>query len=171
MTFSRVNIRLFGESYRVTTSIWFKRPLKHSAHRISNQTEIVCIKFDWKSFWRKAWHSLCWKSYLNCVIILMLDEIPIKVGYWRKIFGYCLWSHILGFISELLLCSIEAAYAAFSQARPPGIIKGHYIEELYSRYGSQEDAPPPPPLPAWYTESDDGLGMGLFVVYALGIMY
>ena len=59
------------------------------------------------------------------------------------------------------ICSVEAAYAAFSQARPPGIIKGHYIEELYARYGAREDAPAPPPLPTWYTESDDSLGMSI----------
>ena len=58
----------------------------------------------------------------------------------------------------LLHCSVEAAYAAFAQARPPGIIKGQYIEELFARYGSREEAPPAPPLPTWHTESDDSLG-------------
>ena len=56
------------------------------------------------------------------------------------------------------MLSVEAAYAAFAQARPPGIIKGHYIEQLFARYGSPDDAPAPPPLPSWHTESDDTLG-------------
>lgn len=51
--------------------------------------------------------------------------------------------------------SIEAAVAAFSQARAPGIYKGDYLRELFSRYGDVEDMPPPPDLPKWCFEDED----------------
>lgn len=54
------------------------------------------------------------------------------------------------------LISIEAAVAAFSQARAPGIYKGDYLKELFSRYGDEEDTPPPPALPEWCFDDDDG---------------
>uniref|UniRef100_H2ZH28 mRNA-capping enzyme n=1 Tax=Ciona savignyi TaxID=51511 RepID=H2ZH28_CIOSA len=74
-------------------------------------------------------------------------------GYNRTGFLIC------SYLVEKLDWSIEAAYSAFSEARPPGILKSHYIEELFSRYGSREDAPGPPPLPPWHTESDDTEGV------------
>lgn len=56
----------------------------------------------------------------------------------------------------LFVCvSIEAAVAAFTQARPPGIYKGEYLKELFRRYGDVEDAPAPPALPEWCFEDDD----------------
>ena len=54
------------------------------------------------------------------------------------------------------LISIEAAVAAFSQARAPGIYKGDYLKELFRRYGDEEDAPPAPALPEWCFEDEDG---------------
>nr|XP_002130836.2 mRNA-capping enzyme-like [Ciona intestinalis] len=74
-------------------------------------------------------------------------------GYNRTGFLIC------AYLVEKLDWSIEAAYSAFSEARPPGILKAHYIEELFERYGSKDDAPGPPPLPPWHTESDDTEGM------------
>lgn len=54
-----------------------------------------------------------------------------------------------------LYVSVEAAVAAFTQARSPGIYKGEYLKELFRRYGDVEDAPPPPTLPEWCFEDDD----------------
>lgn len=51
---------------------------------------------------------------------------------------------------------MEAALAAFSQARTPGIYKGDYLRELFRRYGDEEDTPPPPALPEWCFDDDDG---------------
>uniref|UniRef100_A0A8C9TD69 mRNA-capping enzyme n=1 Tax=Scleropages formosus TaxID=113540 RepID=A0A8C9TD69_SCLFO len=50
--------------------------------------------------------------------------------------------------------SVEAAVAAFAQARAPGIYKGEYLKELFRRYGDVEEAPPPPPLPEWCFDDD-----------------
>ncbi|KAK9890515.1 hypothetical protein WA026_010591 [Henosepilachna vigintioctopunctata] len=50
-------------------------------------------------------------------------------------------------------CSLEQALTMFAKARPPGIYKGDYIEELYSRYDDVDDVPPAPYRPDW--ESDD----------------
>ncbi len=38
---------------------------------------------------------------------------------------------------------------AFANARPPGIYKEDYLQELFRRYGDVDDAPPAPPLPDW----------------------
>lgn len=54
------------------------------------------------------------------------------------------------------LISIEAAVAAFSRARAPGIYKEDYLKELFRRYGDEEDAPAPPDLPEWCFDDDDG---------------
>lgn len=56
----------------------------------------------------------------------------------------------------LSLISVEAAVAAFGQARAPGIYKGDYLKELFRRYGDEEDAPPAPALPEWCFDEDDG---------------
>lgn len=53
------------------------------------------------------------------------------------------------------LISVEAAVAAFSQARAPGIYKGDYLKELFRRYGEEEDTPPAPALPEWCFEDDN----------------
>lgn len=54
------------------------------------------------------------------------------------------------------LISVEAAVAAFAQARAPGIYKGDYLKELFRRYGDEEDAPAAPTLPEWCFEDDGG---------------
>lgn len=51
--------------------------------------------------------------------------------------------------------SIEAAVAAFAQARSPGIYKGDYLKELFRRYGDVEDAPAAPALPEWCFDDEE----------------
>uniref|UniRef100_A0A3B5JZ23 mRNA-capping enzyme n=1 Tax=Takifugu rubripes TaxID=31033 RepID=A0A3B5JZ23_TAKRU len=63
---------------------------------------------------------------------------------------------ICAYLVEKMDWSLEAAVAAFSQARTPGIYKGDYLRELFRRYGDEEDAPSPPALPEWCFEDDDG---------------
>ncbi|XP_055681575.1 mRNA-capping enzyme [Lutzomyia longipalpis] len=60
------------------------------------------------------------------------------------------------YLVERMDFSVEAAMKAFTDARPPGIYKGDYIRELYERYDDVEDTPPPPELPSWHLEYDDG---------------
>ncbi|GIY54817.1 mRNA-capping enzyme [Caerostris darwini] len=62
---------------------------------------------------------------------------------------------IVAYLIESLSWSVEAAIKYFSQARPPGIYKADYIQELFSRYGEIGDAFPAPPLPDWCNEDDD----------------
>ncbi|KAI8483746.1 hypothetical protein Bbelb_385380 [Branchiostoma belcheri] len=62
---------------------------------------------------------------------------------------------IVAYLVEKHSWSVEAAVQAFTVARPPGMYKGHYLEELFRRYGDPDDTPPAPPLPDWCTESDD----------------
>ncbi|XP_057678351.1 mRNA-capping enzyme isoform X2 [Corythoichthys intestinalis] len=63
---------------------------------------------------------------------------------------------ICAYLVEKMDWSIEAAVAAFAQARAPGIYKGDYLKELFRRYGDEEDAPAPPTLPEWCFDDDDG---------------
>ncbi|XP_077990812.1 mRNA-capping enzyme-like [Glandiceps talaboti] len=62
---------------------------------------------------------------------------------------------ISAYLVEKLDWSVEAAVATFAQARPPGIYKGHYIVDLFGRYGDKDDAPGAPELPDWCKEFDD----------------
>lgn len=62
---------------------------------------------------------------------------------------------IVSFLVEKLSWSVEAAVRKYAEARPPGIYKQDYLDELFSRYGDKDDTPPAPPLPDWCTESDD----------------
>uniref|UniRef100_A0A8P4K2P3 mRNA-capping enzyme n=1 Tax=Dicentrarchus labrax TaxID=13489 RepID=A0A8P4K2P3_DICLA len=63
---------------------------------------------------------------------------------------------ICAYLVEKMDWSVEAAVAAFGQARAPGIYKGDYLKELFRRYGEEEDAPPAPALPEWCFDDDDG---------------
>lgn len=62
---------------------------------------------------------------------------------------------IVSYLVETDEYSLDASLARFADARPPGIYKGDYIEELYRRYDDPDDAPEPPPRPAWCLEYDD----------------
>uniref|UniRef100_G3P095 mRNA-capping enzyme n=1 Tax=Gasterosteus aculeatus aculeatus TaxID=481459 RepID=G3P095_GASAC len=62
------------------------------------------------------------------------------------------------YLVEKMDWSIEAAVAAFTQARAPGIYKGEYLKELFRRYGNKDDAPPAPELPAWCFDDDNYVG-------------
>ncbi|KPP79283.1 mRNA-capping enzyme-like [Scleropages formosus] len=64
------------------------------------------------------------------------------------------WRVIYARLSPAPAPSVEAAVAAFAQARAPGIYKGEYLKELFRRYGDVEEAPPPPPLPEWCFDDD-----------------
>ncbi|XP_071959543.1 mRNA-capping enzyme-like isoform X2 [Antedon mediterranea] len=63
---------------------------------------------------------------------------------------------ISAYLVEMMDWSIDAAVGVFANIRPPGIYKGHYIVELFERYGEKEDAPPAPPLPSWCLEGNAG---------------
>ncbi|KAK7133559.1 hypothetical protein R3I94_015440 [Phoxinus phoxinus] len=64
---------------------------------------------------------------------------------------------ICAYLVEKMDWSVEAAVAAFAQARSPGIYKGDYLKELFRRYGDVEDAPAAPNLPEWcFDDEEDG---------------
>lgn len=67
---------------------------------------------------------------------------------------------IVSYMVERLDCSVQAALSAFTEARPPGIYKQDYINELFRRYDDEEDAPSAPALPEWCFEFDDSDGNG-----------
>ncbi|XP_060593527.1 mRNA-capping enzyme-like [Ruditapes philippinarum] len=64
---------------------------------------------------------------------------------------------IISYIIEQLDWSVEAAVQCYAQARPPGIYKQDYLQELFHRYGEVDDTPAAPLLPDWCDESEDGI--------------
>lgn len=64
---------------------------------------------------------------------------------------------IVSYLVEILDWSVDAAVQAYAAARPPGIYKQDYLQELFYRYGEIDDTPTAPPLPDWCNESEDGL--------------
>uniref|UniRef100_A0AAR2LDL0 mRNA-capping enzyme n=1 Tax=Pygocentrus nattereri TaxID=42514 RepID=A0AAR2LDL0_PYGNA len=62
---------------------------------------------------------------------------------------------ICAYLVEKMDWSVEAAVAAFAQARSPGIYKGDYLKELFRRYGDVDDTPSAPQLPDWCFEDDN----------------
>ncbi|KAK3589211.1 hypothetical protein CHS0354_020072 [Potamilus streckersoni] len=62
---------------------------------------------------------------------------------------------IAAYLVEKMSWSIEAAVQEVAKARPPGIYKQDYLDELFSRYGDKDDTPPAPPLPDWCDESEN----------------
>ncbi|XP_076223556.1 mRNA-capping enzyme-like [Nomia melanderi] len=62
---------------------------------------------------------------------------------------------IISYLVENDGTSVDAGLVEFATVRPPGIYKADYIQELFRRYDDIEDAPDPPPRPAWCLEYDD----------------
>ncbi|XP_076169407.1 mRNA-capping enzyme-like [Ptiloglossa arizonensis] len=62
---------------------------------------------------------------------------------------------IISYLVENDGTSVDAGLVEFANARPPGIYKADYIQELFRRYDDVEDAPDPPPRPEWCLEYDD----------------
>ncbi|XP_066252635.1 mRNA-capping enzyme [Euwallacea similis] len=63
---------------------------------------------------------------------------------------------IVSYLVEKMDYCVDVAIQAFADARPVGIYKQDYLDELYNRYEEIEDSPPAPNLPDWCLESDDG---------------
>lgn len=61
---------------------------------------------------------------------------------------------IISYLVEEMEMSVDIALADFRMARPPGIYKSQYIQELYKRYDDINDASPAPPRPAWCLETN-----------------
>ncbi|XP_052235215.1 mRNA-capping enzyme-like [Dreissena polymorpha] len=64
---------------------------------------------------------------------------------------------IIAYIVERMDWSVDAAVQLYAQARPPGIYKQDYLQELFHRYGDIEDTPPAPVLPEWCNETEEGV--------------
>ncbi|CAH8462854.1 unnamed protein product [Schistosoma intercalatum] len=62
---------------------------------------------------------------------------------------------IIAYLVEELNYGVDIAVQIFSDARPPGIYKADYLEDLFTRYGCIEDCPQAPSLPDWCTEDEE----------------
>ena len=61
---------------------------------------------------------------------------------------------ISAYLIEQFDWSVNAAYMAFRDQRPPGMYKEEYINELFNRYGDIADAPAIPDRPEWCFEDE-----------------
>ncbi|KAJ8934930.1 hypothetical protein NQ314_013089 [Rhamnusium bicolor] len=87
----------------------------------------------------------------NFILKFPLESIAVHCTHGFNRTGFLIVSYLV----EKMDCSLEIALDMFAKARPVGIYKGDYIQELYKRYDDVDDAPPPPNLPDWCIESDD----------------
>nr|CAD7455820.1 unnamed protein product [Timema tahoe] len=62
---------------------------------------------------------------------------------------------IVSYLVEQINSSVGGAIKQFAEARPPGIYKADYLQELFRKYDDVEDTPSPPELPDWCREYDD----------------
>lgn len=63
---------------------------------------------------------------------------------------------IAAYLVEKYDYDIAAAIQTFASARPPGIYKQDYINELFRRYGDEDDEPlQAPPLPDWCFDEEE----------------
>ena len=63
---------------------------------------------------------------------------------------------IAAFLVEQEGCQVEAAIKQFAKARPPGILKAHYLDDLCQRFDGEIEMCPTPPLPDWFDEEENG---------------
>ncbi|KRZ14995.1 mRNA-capping enzyme [Trichinella zimbabwensis] len=54
--------------------------------------------------------------------------------------------------------SIDAAASEFARARPPGIYKQDYLDEIFKRFDEVDSTPIAPPLPLWSGVEDEDTG-------------
>lgn len=60
----------------------------------------------------------------------------------------CLYTH-KGFVTCVVLL-LDFIFISL-QCRPPGIYKQDYLNELFKRYGEEDETPEAPALPDWCT--------------------
>jgi len=94
---------------------------------------------------------------------VLLIKLESAIVNWLVVGVHCTHGfNRTGFLIVSYLCEeedwgVEAAVDYFAKCRPPGIYKGHYIKELYGRYGANpNEAPPAPELPDWCFEEEEG---------------
>lgn len=79
-----------------------------------------------------------------------LDLIGIHCTHGFNRTGFLICSYLV----EKLDFSVDMAVSLFAQARPPGIYKQDYLNELFERYDPDAQAPVAPALPNWETEEE-----------------
>ncbi|XP_044752230.1 mRNA-capping enzyme [Coccinella septempunctata] len=96
--------------------------------------------------------------FVNCIHEFLsrnpLDVIGVHCTHGFNRTGFLIVSYLI----QKCDCSLELALAMFAKARPPGIYKPDYIQELYRRYDDIEDCIEAPERPDWesdYSESNE----------------
>jgi len=79
-----------------------------------------------------------------------LDIVAVHCTHGFNRTGFLLCAYLV----EEFDWDINMAVQEFTKVREPGIYKESYLKEIYSKYGEEEDAPPPPELPDWCYEEE-----------------
>lgn len=82
-----------------------------------------------------------------------LEIVAVHCTHGFNRTGYLIAAHLV----EDFDWSVDVAVNCFAQARPPGIYKEGYLKEIFKKYGDEEEAPPPPLLPDWCYEEENGV--------------
>jgi mRNA-capping enzyme len=81
-----------------------------------------------------------------------LDIVGVHCTHGFNRTGFLLAAYLV----EKYDYDIAAAIQTFASARPPGIYKQHYINELFRRYGDEDDEPlQAPALPDWCFDEEE----------------
>ncbi|XP_054281845.1 mRNA-capping enzyme-like [Macrosteles quadrilineatus] len=80
-----------------------------------------------------------------------LDIIGVHCTHGFNRTGFLL----VAFMVDELNWGLDAAIQEFAKARPPGIYKQDYLEELYKRYDEVQYTPAAPALPDWCDEPEE----------------
>lgn len=79
-----------------------------------------------------------------------LDLIGVHCTHGFNRTGFLICSYLV----EKLDFSIDMAVSLFAQARPPGIYKQDYLNELFQYYDPDTQVPAAPALPNWETDDE-----------------
>nr|XP_023025890.1 mRNA-capping enzyme [Leptinotarsa decemlineata] len=87
----------------------------------------------------------------NFISQFPLESIAVHCTHGFNRTGFLIVSYMV----TKMDCDLGIALDMFAKARPVGIYKKDYIDELYRRYDDFDEAPPSPSIPDWCLESDD----------------
>ncbi|PAA72841.1 hypothetical protein BOX15_Mlig010591g1 [Macrostomum lignano] len=93
--------------------------------------------------------------FINCVNNFRrqypLEKIAVHCTHGYNRTGFMIISYL---VTEFDW-SCELAVQAFAEARPPGIYKQDYLEEIWNRFDDAKECPAAPPLPDWCWDEDE----------------
>ncbi|ESO04324.1 hypothetical protein HELRODRAFT_156994 [Helobdella robusta] len=125
----------------------------YNVNHVKDIYDCEYLKLSCEGFSEAPTEEITSKFYAVCKEFI--EQNPSKIigvhcthGYNRS--GFLVASYLV----EMDNLSLEMALNLFNDARPPGIYKQDYLDEICKRFGQNSSAQKAPQLPTWYTDSD-----------------